>query len=89
MRRIFRRAKDSFILQTIRDALPGALFAALLVLIYAVVQLNDDRTERREKALVCPSEVDGLVFTHSGFTKLDLARPGAISLNCYYSRRKG
>lgn len=79
----------TFILQTVRDALPGALFAIALVLIYSVVQWNDDRVNRQETALICPPEVGGLVFTHSGFTRLDLARPGSVSLNCYYARRKG
>lgn len=96
MRHFFNRARDSFVLQTAYDLLLGALFAVILVLIYAVVQLNDDNTELRHReavqtALACPPRLtENLIFTHSGFTKMDLARPGSVRLSCYYARgRKG
>ena len=38
--KLFRRAGDSFVGQTLRNMLPGVLFAAALVLIHAVVQAN-------------------------------------------------
>lgn len=71
--------------------LEAALFFLLLVLAYALVQLNDENAELRQKdavraAVLCPPRVGGWIFTHSGFTKLDLARPGAARLSCYYSR---
>lgn len=75
----------------IRGWLTGTLAGLVLVLAYAVAQLNDDLAEARQKeavqsALLCPPRLGGMIFTHSGFTKLDLARPGSARLSCYYSR---
>lgn len=89
--RFFSRIKDSFVLQTLRDALPGVLFAAVLILVYAVVQLNDNLTEARQKeavqsALLCPSRLGELLFSHSGFTKLDPTQPDSVKISCYYAR---
>lgn len=75
--------------QIARDALPGVLFALLIVAVYTVVQTVEENRELRRVAAVkakkmCPDRVGGLVFLHSRFTKLDASRPARLS--CYYSR---
>jgi len=89
--KLFRRARDSFVLQVARDALPGVAVALILVLVYAVVQLNDDNVELKAKdakqeAMACPTHLGSMIFSHSGFTKMELGRPGLARLSCYYSK---
>lgn len=38
--KLFRRATDTFVGQTLRNMIPGLVFAAALVLIHVVVQVN-------------------------------------------------
>lgn len=80
----FRRVADSFVAQTFRDMFPALLATAALLLVYAVVQWNDDRAAIKS-VLVCPDRVRDLVFAHSGFTKVALDRSGFARLSCYYS----
>ena len=81
----FRRIADSFLLKTLRDALPALLVTATFLLVYVLVQWNDGRVEKMTRSSACPNQVNGPVFTHSGFTQLDLNQPEWVRLNCYTS----
>ena len=63
--------------------IPAALFTAVAaaslaaVLLYPPAELP--RTSAVTATMGCPSRINELIFTHSGFTRLDLSRPELIS----------
>lgn len=76
----------------LRNTLTTTLAAVALVAVYAVTQYHQDNVEQRAelqafKARGCPDSWRGKPFAFSAEDRVNLTRPGTVSLACYY--RKG